>query len=155
MRVIRTTFLLGALTLFLMLVGQYVGGRNGMTLKGHNESYSHYFSAGSAYALPNAGGPVRRRAKRNDSRLGNCDLHERVRIFFLGQNCLALQRRAACFAGRVASALRSDGAPRGKSKLAGSEAVRNSGSRAECLRNWQEPASCFRRRDRRSVATHE
>src|SRR2546427_1834055 len=32
MRVIRTTFLLGALTLFLMLVGQYVGGRNGMTL---------------------------------------------------------------------------------------------------------------------------
>lgn len=32
MRVIRTTFLLGALTLFLMLVGQYFGGRNGMTL---------------------------------------------------------------------------------------------------------------------------
>src|SRR6195256_5786185 len=32
MRVIRTTFLLGALTLFLMLVGQYVGGRNGLTL---------------------------------------------------------------------------------------------------------------------------
>jgi heat shock protein HtpX len=32
MRVIRTTFLLGALTLFLMLVGQYVGGRNGVTL---------------------------------------------------------------------------------------------------------------------------
>src|SRR3981189_1325128 len=32
MRVIRTAFLLGALTLFLMLVGQYVGGRNGMTL---------------------------------------------------------------------------------------------------------------------------
>src|SRR5713101_1872210 len=32
MRFIRTTFLLGALTLFLMLVGQYVGGRNGMTL---------------------------------------------------------------------------------------------------------------------------
>ena len=29
---IRTTFLLGALTLFLMLVGQYFGGRNGMTL---------------------------------------------------------------------------------------------------------------------------
>jgi len=32
MRFIRTTFLLGALTLFLMLVGQYVGGRNGTTL---------------------------------------------------------------------------------------------------------------------------
>src|SRR6266478_6458003 len=33
MRFIRTTFLLGALTLFLMLVGQYFGGRNGMTLR--------------------------------------------------------------------------------------------------------------------------
>ena len=32
MRVIRTTFLLGVLTLFLMIVGQYIGGRNGMTL---------------------------------------------------------------------------------------------------------------------------
>jgi heat shock protein HtpX len=32
MRVIRTAFLLGALTLFLMMVGQYIGGRNGMTL---------------------------------------------------------------------------------------------------------------------------
>ncbi|HKW35812.1 MAG TPA: zinc metalloprotease HtpX [Candidatus Acidoferrum sp.] len=32
MRVIRTTFLLVALTLFLMFVGQYVGGRNGMTI---------------------------------------------------------------------------------------------------------------------------
>src|SRR6266446_1502003 len=32
MRVIRTTFLLGALTLFLIVVGQYVCGRNGMTL---------------------------------------------------------------------------------------------------------------------------
>jgi len=32
MRIIRTTFLLGILTLFLMLVGQYLGGRNGMTL---------------------------------------------------------------------------------------------------------------------------
>ena len=32
MRVIRTTFLLGILTLFLMIVGQYIGGRNGMTL---------------------------------------------------------------------------------------------------------------------------
>jgi len=32
MRIIRTTFLLGALTLFLMLVGQYFGGRNGVTL---------------------------------------------------------------------------------------------------------------------------
>lgn len=32
MRIIRTTFLLGALTLFLMLVGQYFGGRNGLTL---------------------------------------------------------------------------------------------------------------------------
>src|SRR5437016_6680048 len=32
MRIIRSTFLLGILTLFLMLVGQYFGGRNGMTL---------------------------------------------------------------------------------------------------------------------------
>jgi len=32
MRIIRTTFLLGALTLFLMLMGQYFGGRNGLTL---------------------------------------------------------------------------------------------------------------------------
>ncbi len=32
MRFIRTTFLLAVLTLFLMLVGQYFGGRNGMTL---------------------------------------------------------------------------------------------------------------------------
>src|SRR5947199_4880993 len=32
MRIIRTTFLLGILTLFLMLVGQYFGGRNGMTV---------------------------------------------------------------------------------------------------------------------------
>src|SRR5256885_15948486 len=32
MRIIRTTFLLGVLTLFLMMVGQYFGGRNGMTL---------------------------------------------------------------------------------------------------------------------------
>src|SRR5437773_6011722 len=32
MRLIRTTFLLGVLTLFLMMVGQYFGGRNGMTL---------------------------------------------------------------------------------------------------------------------------
>ncbi len=32
MRIIRTAFLLGVLTLFLMMVGQYFGGRNGMTL---------------------------------------------------------------------------------------------------------------------------
>ena len=32
MRIIRTTFLLGILTLFLMMIGQYLGGRNGMTL---------------------------------------------------------------------------------------------------------------------------
>src|SRR5712691_2962949 len=32
MRIIRTTFLLGVLTLFLMIVGQYFGGRNGMSL---------------------------------------------------------------------------------------------------------------------------
>ena len=32
MRVFRTTFLLAALTLFLMLVGSYFGGRNGMTI---------------------------------------------------------------------------------------------------------------------------
>jgi heat shock protein HtpX len=31
MRIIRTTLLLGALTLVLMMVGQYFGGRNGMT----------------------------------------------------------------------------------------------------------------------------
>ncbi|HYL61197.1 MAG TPA: zinc metalloprotease HtpX [Candidatus Methylomirabilis sp.] len=32
MRVFRTTFLLVALTLFLMFVGSYIGGRNGMTI---------------------------------------------------------------------------------------------------------------------------
>lgn len=32
MRVIRTTFLLAALTIFLMLIGGYLGGRNGMTI---------------------------------------------------------------------------------------------------------------------------
>ena len=32
MRIFRTTFLLVALTLLLMLIGQYFGGRNGMTL---------------------------------------------------------------------------------------------------------------------------
>ncbi len=32
MRIMRTAFLLGVLTLFLMMVGQYFGGRNGMTL---------------------------------------------------------------------------------------------------------------------------
>src|SRR5215470_18814914 len=32
MRVIRTTFILALLTFFLMFVGQYLGGRNGMTL---------------------------------------------------------------------------------------------------------------------------
>src|SRR4030081_2032019 len=32
MRIIRTAFLLGVLTLFLMMVGQYFGGRNGMTI---------------------------------------------------------------------------------------------------------------------------
>jgi heat shock protein HtpX len=32
MRVFRTTLLLGALTLLLMLAGQYIGGRNGMTI---------------------------------------------------------------------------------------------------------------------------
>lgn len=32
MRVLRTTFLLAALTLFLMIVGSYFGGRNGMLL---------------------------------------------------------------------------------------------------------------------------
>jgi heat shock protein HtpX len=32
MRIIRTAFVLGVLTLFLMMVGQYFGGRNGMTL---------------------------------------------------------------------------------------------------------------------------
>jgi heat shock protein HtpX len=32
MRVLRTTFLLAVLTLFLMMVGSYFGGRNGMTI---------------------------------------------------------------------------------------------------------------------------
>ena len=32
MRILRTTFLLGALTLVLMMAGQYLGGRNGMTI---------------------------------------------------------------------------------------------------------------------------
>lgn len=32
MRIIRTTFILAVLTLFLMMVGAYLGGRNGMTI---------------------------------------------------------------------------------------------------------------------------
>ena len=32
MRVLRTTFLLTALTLFLVIVGQYLGGRSGMVI---------------------------------------------------------------------------------------------------------------------------
>ncbi len=32
MRVLRTTFLLAVMTFFLMMVGSYVGGRNGMTI---------------------------------------------------------------------------------------------------------------------------
>jgi heat shock protein HtpX len=32
MRIIRTTFILAVLTMFLMFVGQYLGGRNGMTI---------------------------------------------------------------------------------------------------------------------------
>ena len=32
MRILRTTFLLTALTIVLMLVGSYFGGRNGMTI---------------------------------------------------------------------------------------------------------------------------
>ena len=32
MRILRTTFLLSALTLFLIIVGQYLGGRNGMVI---------------------------------------------------------------------------------------------------------------------------
>src|SRR5258705_8259033 len=32
MRVLRTAFLLMSLTLFLVIVGQYVGGRNGMAI---------------------------------------------------------------------------------------------------------------------------
>jgi len=46
MRIIRTAFLLGVLTLFLMMVGQYFGG------------------------------------EWDDPGLGNCDLHECVRLFF-------------------------------------------------------------------------
>ena len=32
MRILRTTFLLTALTLFLVIVGQYLGGRSGMVI---------------------------------------------------------------------------------------------------------------------------
>jgi heat shock protein HtpX len=32
MRILRTTFLLAALTVFLVIVGQYIGGRNGMAI---------------------------------------------------------------------------------------------------------------------------
>ena len=32
MRILRTTFLLTALTLFLVIVGQYIGGRGGMVI---------------------------------------------------------------------------------------------------------------------------
>src|SRR5690242_5273432 len=48
MRIIRTTFLLGALTLFLMLVGQYLGGRNGITIALGiaicTNAFAHFFS---------------------------------------------------------------------------------------------------------------
>src|SRR5207245_10428206 len=48
MRIIRTTFLLGVLTLFLMMVGQYFGGRNGMTpglgIASCTNAFAYFFS---------------------------------------------------------------------------------------------------------------
>src|SRR5437879_2345917 len=81
--------------------------------EGHNENYSHRFSARSPHTFPDDGGPVFWRAKWDDPGLGNCDLHECVRLFLLGQNRFAVQRRAACFARRVAESLCGDGAYRG------------------------------------------
>src|SRR6266576_4853236 len=58
--------------------------------EGHNENYSHRFSARSPDTFPDDGGPVFWRAKWDDPGLGNCDLHECVRLFLLGQNRFAL-----------------------------------------------------------------
>src|SRR6266446_4306457 len=63
MRIIRTTLLLGLLTLFLMLVGQYFGGRNGMTLGLGiaicTNAFAYFFSDKIAL-LSSGAGPVSR-----------------------------------------------------------------------------------------------
>src|SRR2546427_9516961 len=63
MRIIRTTFLLVVLTLFLMIVGQYFGGRNGMTLglgiAMCMNAFAYFFSDKIAL-LPSGARPVSR-----------------------------------------------------------------------------------------------
>src|SRR5260370_38758132 len=63
MRFIRTTFLLAVLTLFLMLVGQYFGGRKGMTLGLGilicTNAFAYFFSDKIAF-LSSGGRPVSR-----------------------------------------------------------------------------------------------
>src|SRR5258706_2518521 len=65
MRIIRTAFLLGVLTLFLMMVGQYFGGRNGMTLGLGNaictNAVGYFFS--DKIALLSSGAPPASRAE--------------------------------------------------------------------------------------------
>src|ERR1700676_4592053 len=63
MRVLRTTFLLVVLTLFLMMVGSYFGGRNGMTIglgiAIFTNAFAYFFS--DKIALASRGGqPVTR-----------------------------------------------------------------------------------------------
>src|SRR6266481_9928125 len=81
--------------------------------KGHDEIHTNNFSPGSPHVIPSVGGPVLWRAKWDDRGIGNCDLHECVRIFLLGQDRLVLQWRAAGFPRAVTETLRSDGASRG------------------------------------------
>ncbi len=52
--------------------------------KRHNEIHTHNFFAGCPYSISNAGGPVFWGAKWDAPGIGNCDLHECVRILFLG-----------------------------------------------------------------------
>jgi heat shock protein HtpX len=63
MRVLRTTFLLVVLTLFLMMVGSYFGGRNGMTI-GLGiaicaNAFAYFFSDKIALASSGAAGQSR------------------------------------------------------------------------------------------------
>src|SRR6202171_2355730 len=63
MRIIRTAFLLGVLTLFLMMVGQYFGGRNGKNLGLGIAVCAHafgFFFADKIAVLPGGARPLSR-----------------------------------------------------------------------------------------------
>ena len=73
MRIIRTAFLLGVLTLFLMMVGQYFGGRKGMTLGLGiaicTNAFAYFFS--DKIALLSSGArPVSREERSEERRVG-------------------------------------------------------------------------------------